>query len=147
MARNRKTTKAKKVGTTASRARKTGKGSRSGKAATRVFNFNDFLLHPWNDQMKDKEIDNYNFFAFDKPRIVRSPNSAATRLAVPVRSSDDDTPSATCLCPPNMNHTGNNCVTQLSTTKPCTLHSALSLTANGQSTKRLATALDPFLQF
>ena len=92
MARNRKTTKAKKVGTTASRARKTGKGSRSGKAATRVFNFNDFLLHPWNDQMKDKEIDNYNFFAFDKPRIVRSPNSAAMQLAVPVRSSDNDTP-------------------------------------------------------
>ena len=91
MVSKRKTTKAKKAGTTASRARKTGKGSRSGKAATRVFNFNDFFLHPWNDQMKDKEIDDYNFVTFDKPRTLRSPNSAAPGIGVPVKSSDDDT--------------------------------------------------------
>ncbi|KIM70976.1 hypothetical protein PILCRDRAFT_17544 [Piloderma croceum F 1598] len=33
-------------------------------------NFDDFFLHPWCDRMKDVDVYNYNYVAFDKPEVA-----------------------------------------------------------------------------
>jgi hypothetical protein len=52
--------------------------------------FDDFRLHPWSDQMKDEEVNKYDYVAFDKPEVKnykKHDGTQLTRLRIPVRST------------------------------------------------------------
>jgi hypothetical protein len=66
-----------------SRSRKTLK--KNAKKTDDAYTFNDFLLHPWNDQMKD--VERYTFVVFDKPEsktYTKAQGGTFKRLRVPV---------------------------------------------------------------
>jgi hypothetical protein len=56
-------------------------------------NFDDFFLHPWCDRMKDVDVYNYNYVAFDEPEVAlydKPDGTEKKRLRIAVRSTDGD---------------------------------------------------------
>jgi hypothetical protein len=56
-------------------------------------NFDDFFLHPWCDRMKDVDVYNYNYVAFDEPEVAlydQPDDAQLRRLRIAVCSTDGD---------------------------------------------------------
>ena len=94
------------------------------------------------------QIDAYVFLAFDQPKwgnYSKADGSHFTRLQIPVlrelKHQEPNNSWATCLCPPHIYHTGNNCAIPLLTPSA---HSVLpsNWPAMERGTLVLVTALD-----
>jgi hypothetical protein len=59
----------------------------------RPMNFDDFFLHPLCDRMKDVDVYNYSYVAFDEPEVAlydKPDGAQLTRLRIAVYSTDGD---------------------------------------------------------
>jgi hypothetical protein len=103
MPRSRKTSnvqgkskrKPKKVQATSKKASNNGQApTKRRRTGTKIYNFDDFHLHPCNFQMKSADITSYTFLAFDEPergRYFRTDGTAFTRLRIPIYSRNEGT--------------------------------------------------------